>query len=454
MIRGDAIPERNSADWSSLSPLAPQILVRPTSAEEVSAILRICGQAGMPVVPQGGLTGVSGGARPVANSVALSLERLVGIEEIDEAASTITVRAGTPLEAVQKAAADRGLYFPLDLGARGSCAVGGNVSTNAGGNRVLRYGMMRDLVLGMEVVLPDGTVLTNLNKMLKNNTGYDLRQLFIGAEGTLGVVTRLVLRLFPQPVCTLAALCGVTDFDRVLRLLAGARKRLGPSLSAFEVMWDDYWQVAARRVPGVRDPLDGDHPFHVLVELQGSDAEIDGQRFQSWMEAEFEAGTVADAALSQSLADVESFWGSRDAASEFIRVLGPHLAFDISLSVGDMDAYAQACRRTLAERIEGAQSMFYGHIADGNLHIIAWVPGAPQQPDTEIYDVIYGLVRKFGGSVSAEHGIGLTKKGFLGYSRSDEEIALMRTIKQALDPSNIMNPGKIFDMPGDAQRPA
>ncbi|GAB5376449.1 MAG: FAD-binding oxidoreductase [Acuticoccus sp.] len=451
MSCGDAIPERNNADWSSLSPLAPAILVRPTCAGDVAAVLRICGQAGVPVVPQGGLTGLSGGARPVAGGVALSLERFVGVEEVDVAASTMTVRAGTPLEVVQKAAAERGLYFPLDLGARGSCAIGGNVSTNAGGNRVIRYGMMRDLVLGMEVVLPDGTVLTNLNKMLKNNTGYDLRQLFIGAEGTLGVVTRLVLRLFPQPISTLAAVCGVSDFDGVLQLLAGTRKRLGPSLSAFEVMWDDYWQVAVS-VPGVRDPLTGGHPFHVLVELQGSDAEIDTQRFESWIEAEFEAGAVADAALSQSLADVAAFWGSRDAASEFIRVLGPHLAFDISLSVGDMDAYAQACRTRLAKRIEGCLSMFYGHIADGNLHIIAWVPGAPAQPDTEIYDVIYGLVREFGGSVSAEHGIGLTKKSFLPYSRSEAELELMRTIKRALDPANIMNPGKIFDLPSHTQR--
>ncbi|WMS45010.1 FAD-binding oxidoreductase [Acuticoccus sp. MNP-M23] len=450
-MRGDAIPARNNADWSSLSPQPPAILVRPTSTEDVAHVLRICSEAGMPVVPQGGLTGVSGGARPVAGCVALSMERFVGVENIDEAASTMTVRAGTPLEVVQKAAAERGLYFPLDLGARGSCAIGGNVSTNAGGNRVIRYGMTRDLVLGMEVVLPDGTVLTNLNKMLKNNTGYDLRQIFVGAEGTLGVVTRLVLRLFPQPVSTLAAVCGVADYGRVLALLAGARKRLGPSLSAFEVMWADYWEVAARRVPNVRDPLEGDHPFHVLVELQGSDEDIDGQRFQSWIEAEFEAGTVTDAALSQSLADVAAFWGSRDAASEFIQVLGPHLSFDISLSVGDMDAYAAACRDRLAARIDGCQAMFYGHIADGNMHIIAWVPGAPKQPDTEVYDVIYGLVREYGGSVSAEHGIGLTKKNYLSYSRSEPELALMRTIKRALDPGNIMNPGKVFDMPATGE---
>lgn len=444
------IPERYHSDWSSLGSQSPSVLVRPRTTLQVSQILQACSQTKTPVVPQGGLTGVSGGAQPTESCVVVSLDRMSGIDEIDPAASTMTVWAGTPLETVQKAAMEHSLYFPLDLGSRGSCVLGGNLSTNAGGNRVLRYGMMRDLVLGMEVVLPDGTVLTNLNKMMKNNTGYDLKQLFIGAEGTLGVVTRIVLRLYPLPASTHVALCGVPDYASVLQLLSEARRHLGPGLAAFEVMWKDYWDVATRQVPGIRMPLETDQPLVVLVETHGS-AEADGGRFQDVMEGCLEAGTIDDAVLSQSLADAADFWGCRDAASEFIKVLGPHLSFDISLSVGDMDAYARALRQRLAEGVPGCRTLFYGHIADGNLHIIAWVPDAHPQPDKMVCDIVYDLVRVFRGSVSAEHGIGLTKKPYLEFSRSKAEIDLMRTIKKAIDPANIMNPGKIFDMGGASQ---
>ncbi|MFO1327838.1 MAG: FAD-binding oxidoreductase, partial [Rubrivivax sp.] len=242
VLIGDEVPERNRNDWSSQLPTQPLAVVRPSDAAGVSAALKACRAAGLKAVPQGGLTGLCGGARPEDGWVAISMERLVGIDEIDPDACTMTVRAGTPLEAVQRAAADAGLYFALDLGSRGSCAIGGNLSTNAGGNRVIRYGMARELVLGLEWVLPDGTVVTSLNKMLKNNAGYDLKHLFIGSEGTLGIVTRVVLRLHPQPACTMAALAALPDYDGVRRLLAEARRGLGPLLSAFEVMWPDYWQ--------------------------------------------------------------------------------------------------------------------------------------------------------------------------------------------------------------------
>ena len=257
VLIGDDVPARNANDWGAQPPQRPIAVIRPVDAAGVSAALKACRAAGLPVVPQGGLTGLCGGARPGPGWVALSLERLVGIEEIDADACTMTVRAGTPLETVQRAAADAGLFFALDLGARGSCAIGGNLSTNAGGNRVIRYGMARDLVLGLEWVLPDGTVCTSLNKMLKNNAGYDLKQLFIGSEGTLGVITRIVLRLHPQPVCTMAALVAVADYDGARNLLKQARRGLGPLLSAFEAMWPDYWQLVTGRMgvrPGVLGP--------------------------------------------------------------------------------------------------------------------------------------------------------------------------------------------------------
>ena len=444
VLAGDDIPARNEQDWSTLGPLRPLAVVRPATQAGVAAAMRICAAHGVPVVPQGGLTGLCGGGQPVAGGVAISLERLVGIEEIDPASATMTVRAGTTLQAVQQAAADAGFYCALDLGARGSCAIGGNLSTNAGGNRVIRYGMAREMVLGIEVVLPDGTLMTSLNKMLKNNAGYDLKQLFIGSEGTLGIITRAVLRLFPKPACTMAALCGLGDYDAVLRLLASAKRGLGPLLSAFEVMWPDYFDMATGRVAGVRRPVQGRHGFYVLVEAQGNDAAGDPGRFEAWLAAEIEGGVVADAAVAQSLADVAAFWGSRDAAAEFKQVLGPHASYDIGLPVGAMDDYAEACRAALASEIPGCVSFFYGHIADGNMHIIACVPGGQEQPFDAMDSIVYRLVQASGGTVSAEHGIGLKKKAFLPYSRTPQELALMRTIKAAIDPAGILNPGKIF----------
>jgi FAD/FMN-containing dehydrogenase len=444
LIGADA-PDRNRADWSTQPPVQPLAVVRPLDAAGVSKALRACRATGVPVVPQGGMTGLCGGARPEAGWVALSLERMVGIEEIDAASATMTVRAGTPLEIVQRAADDAGLFFPLDLGARGSCAIGGNLSTNAGGNRVIRYGMARDLVLGLEVVLADGTVVTGLNKMLKNNAGYDLKHLFVGSEGTLGVITRIVLRLFPRPGCTMAALCALPDYAAVVRLLASARQNLGPLLSAFEAMWPDYWEVATERLR-VRSPVGNGHGAYVLVEAQGMDSAIDRPRFETWLERLLEDGALADAAVAQSLADSESFWALRDACADFPQALGPNISYDIGLPVAQMDRYVQRCKAALADRIPGCLSVHYGHVGDGNLHLVVWVPGlgVEAQPKDAMDQVVYGLVREFGGTVSAEHGIGTVKKRWLGHARSAEEIALMKTLKSALDPQRLLNPGKVL----------
>ena len=444
VLFGDDIPARNESDWSVLAPSRPLAVLRPDSPEGVAAAVRICVGHGIAIVPQGGLTGLCGGAQADGASIALSLERLTGIEEIDTAAATITVRAGTPLQVVQQAAEQAGFFCPLDLGARGSCTIGGNLSTNAGGNRVIRYGMAREMVLGLEAVLPDGTLVTSLNKMVKNNAGYDLKQLFVGSEGTLGIITRAVLRLHPQPGCTLAALCGLSSYDRVLDLLNAARRGLGPILSAFEVMWPDYWSVVTEKVPNVRSPIGGGHACYVLVEAQGTDAAIDGPRFQEWLEHLAETGVVADAAVAQSLADVKAFWGVRDACAEFPMAIGPHQSFDIGLPVAEMDRYVTACAAEMQRRIPGVLALFYGHIGDGNLHIVACLPGAAVQPKETIEEVVYGCVRQFGGTVSAEHGIGTTKKRWLSYTRTPVELALMRTIKAALDPRNLLNPGKVL----------
>ncbi|MEO8807633.1 MAG: FAD-binding oxidoreductase, partial [Burkholderiaceae bacterium] len=318
-------------------------------------------------------------------------------------------------------------------------------STNAGGNRVIRYGMARELVLGLEWVLPDGTIVTSLNKMMKNNAGYDLKQLFIGSEGTLGVITRIVLRLHPQPGCTMSALCALPDYAAVVRLLGAARRGLGPLLSAFEVMWPDYWDVVTRRV-GVRAPVASGLGLYVLVEAQGTDETIDGPRFAAWLEQLMEAGELADAAVAQSIGDTQQFWALRDACAEFSPTLGPHVSYDVALAVRDMGAFVTQCKAALAAQIPGCESVYYGHIGDGNLHLVSWVEGlaVEDQPKQRMDEVIYGLVRDFKGSVSAEHGIGTAKKPYLGHARSPEEIALMRTLKQALDPMNLLNPGKVI----------
>ena len=269
--------------------------------------------------------------------------------------------------------------------------------------------------------------------------------MFIGSEGTLGVITRIVLKLHPKPGCTMAAVCALPDYAAVVKLLARARRGLGPLLSAFEVMWPDYWQVVTERV-GVQSPVKGRHGAYVLVEAQGTDETIDGPRFQAWMESLLEEeALLADAAVAQSIADVQSFWALRDACAEFFQVLGPHISYDIGLPVKAMDDYARRSAPALAARIPGCEVVHYGHIGDGNLHLVSWVTGLPieRQPKEAMDAIIYGLVRDMGGSVSAEHGIGTMKKKWLGHARSEAEIALMRTLKAALDPQGLLNPGKV-----------
>src|SRR5215472_11792782 len=267
---GEAVERRYFCDWSAIDPAPPRALLRPRNAHEVSTALRLCHAAGQGVVPQGGLTGLAGGATPRAGDIVLSLERLAGIEEIDRAAATITVGAGTPLEQAQRAAEDAGFLLALDLGARGSCQVGGNLSTNAGGNRVIRYGMAREQVLGLEVVLADGTILTSLNKMLKNNTGYDIKQLFIGAEGTLGLITRAVLRLHARPLSRATAFVALPAYTAVVTLLRRAQRELG-EISAYEAMWGGFYDFIANHPTIKRKPLPDGHPFYALIEYSGAD---------------------------------------------------------------------------------------------------------------------------------------------------------------------------------------
>lgn len=444
VLHGAALDERYLGDWMCSAPAGtPLAVVRPKTTAEVSAVLKACHAHQVPVVPQGGLTGLAGGAVPVPGCVALSLERMDQIEEIDPAAATLSVQAGTPLQVIQEAAHDAGFLFPLDLGARGSCRIGGNLSTNAGGNRVLRYGMTRDLVLGLEVVLADGTVLTHMNKMLKNNTGYDLKQLFIGSEGTLGVITRVVLRLYPQPRSTCTALCAVQDYAAVLQLLGHVKSGLGSTLSAFEMMWPDFYEYAIGGLPHLGEPLPRGSGGYVLVEAMGTDQVSDQERFETVLGEAIEMGCVQDAVIAQNEADVHALWKVRDASGEFHQTFWPHVGFDVSIPTGQLGDFVEACKARLQSSWPEVETVFFGHVGDANVHIAVRV-GRDAQPEEAIEQAVYGLVGEWQGSISAEHGIGQLKRPYLKYSRQPAELALMRQIKQAMDPLGILNPGKVL----------
>jgi FAD/FMN-containing dehydrogenase len=418
-------------------------LTYPRNTAQVSKILRYCNNHSIAVQPQGGLTGLAGGAVPIGPCVIVSLERMRAIKELDVAAGTITVEAGVVMEAVQKAADAAELFFPLDLGGRGSCQIGGNVSTNAGGNRVLRYGMARDLVLGVEAVLADGTVIDALRKVIKNNSGYDLRQLFIGAEGTLGIITAVVLRLFPKPRSVCIGICAVDDYPAVLELLRRARVGFGATLSAYEVMWPDFYELGTVAL-GRKPPLALGAGVYVLIETLGTDLDADQARYESVIGEAMEAGIVKDAIIAQSQREATELWAVRDSPGEWQKgAHWPQLGFDVSVPTGEIGPLAVEISTALKSRWPQLIAVFFGHVADGNLHVSVRMSGHAI-PELEIEEAVYSIVAKRRGSISAEHGIGSLKIPFLHFSRSPEEMALMRSIKKAMDPKGIMNPGKIF----------
>lgn len=433
-------------DWSGEKGEAPLAVVRPKTTEDISQILALCHQARCAVIPQGGLTGLAGGATVRGQAIALSMERLKGVIELDGDSATMTVWAGTPLESIQQAAAEAGYLFALDLGARGSCQIGGNAATNAGGNRVIRYGMTRDLILGLEVVQADGTILSMLNKMAKNNAAFDLKHLFIGSEGTLGVISKLVLRLHPQVNGANTALIALPDFSSVTRLLRYAQQELSGLVSAFEVMWQDYYQIATT-VGGSRAPISAEYPLYVLMDMQSTNPEQSAEQFEAVLEHAFNEGWAVDAAIAQSHADAEDFWALRDAVSEILPHYAPTINFDISFPISRIGEGVEQLRNAIMEYDSSLTTMFFGHVGDGNIHLLVGpIPNGDKSIEHAIEKRCYEITQRLNGSVSAEHGIGLHKKPWLSYSRTEAELALMRTLKQALDPHNILNPGKVFDL--------
>lgn len=419
-------------------------LVRPADTDEVSRVLRWCHEQGVRIVAQGGLTGLVHGADAGPDEVILSLERMRAIEIIDPVQRTATVQAGVVLQALQEAVEPHGLMFPLDLGARGSATLGGTAATNAGGNRVIRYGMMRDMVLGLEAVLADGSIVSSMNGLIKNNAGYDLKHLFIGSEGTLGVITRLVLRLRERPSTTNMAFVALANFDAVAKFLKHMDRALGGTLSAFEVMWQSFYRLVTTTPAKGKPPLSQEYPYYALVESQGADRELDARRFNAAMESALEAGLIVDAAISQSDADCHSFWSLRDDVAQ-IMIGGVPVTFDVSLPIAAMEHYTRTLRDALPQAIGEHRLWIFGHLGDGNLHIIVQVkPQDVLALRPKIEALVYTPLAALRGSVSAEHGIGLEKRTYLGVSRGEREIALMAALKAALDPKDILNRGKVL----------
>ncbi len=443
ILSGNALSGRSAGFWKG-GDFQALALVRPRSVDEVCAVLKLCNDAHQPVVPIGGLTGLAEAHVSGPAEIALSLERMNMIGDVDTLGRTVTVQAGAVLENVQTHVADAGLLFPLDMGARSSCSIGGNIATNAGGNRVIRYGMMRDLVLGLEAVLADGTVVSSMNGFIKNNTGYDLRQLFVGAEGTLGVVTGAVLRLYEAPVGVGTALLAVPNWEAVLALMRQCDRALGGGLVAFEVMWQNFFELNTGQYADAEAPFATKAPYYVLLEMFESDPEADTARLESLLGACIEDGMVVDGVVAKSEDERRRLWDIRESFEAEFRAFGGSIGYDISLPQRDMKDYVDTVTRAVTKRWPEAGVYAFGHVGDGNLHFSVVNVGYDPHPDIDY--CVYEPLRAYGGSVSAEHGIGLEKKEFLEISRSPAEIAVMRTIKLALDPNGILNPGKVFDL--------
>jgi FAD/FMN-containing dehydrogenase len=442
LLTGKDVHARAAGIWDP-SPLEADLLLRPRTTDEVAAILALCHAQGQPVVPHGGLTGLVKGAQTRAGDLVLSTERMTEIEDVDAAGRTMTVQAGVTLQAAQEAAEAVGLQLALDLGARGSCTIGGNLATNAGGNRVIRYGMARDQVLGLEAVLADGTVLSSMNHMIKNNAALDLKQLFIGSEGILGLITRAVLRLRERPASRCTALVAVEDLESVVQLLKHCDARLGGTLSAFEVMWQDFYRLVTGPGASRNPPIEDHHPLYVLIESEGGDAEGDQARFEAVLGDALETALVTDAIIAASGREREALWALRDDV-ELTNSRGPSFTFDVSLRVADMEDYLEDVRSRLGVEFPEAEVWVFGHLGDGNLHIVVATGSGDDVTRRRVEEAVYTPLANIGGSISGEHGIGLEKKPWLHLSRSEAEIATLKTLKATLDPRGILNPGKVI----------
>ncbi|MEM1288805.1 MAG: FAD-binding oxidoreductase [Pseudomonadota bacterium] len=439
-------------EWRDLFVGRAAAVVLPKTVEEVSQLVTFALNERIPLVPQGGNTGLVGGQTPdqTGRAIVLSLSKLNRIREVDPVGNTMTVDAGLVLERAQIAADKVGRLFPLTLGSQGSCQIGGNLSTNAGGTGVLAYGNTRDLVLGLEVVLPDGQIWNGLSKLRKNNTGYDLKNLFIGAEGTLGVITGATLKLYPKPKGTRTAFVGLQSPQASLELLALLQGSSGNALTGFELMPRIGLDFVLRHAEGSRDPLPSTHPWYVLAEVSsGRSEEAAEEDLSNGLEQAYQRGIVASAAISQSLAQSTSFWAIRHAMSEVQKAEGGSIKHDVSVPVDAVPEFLERAIQAVKTLSPDCRPVPFGHVGDGNIHFNVSQPPTADREDflslwAAMNELVHGIVVELGGSISAEHGIGQLKRDLLPAVKAPVELELMRKLKNALDPNGLMNPGKLL----------
>lgn len=439
-----------TTDWLGKWSGATPVVVRPKTTTEVAAVVRLCHQTRMPVVTQGGNTGMSGAATPDASNsqVILSLTRMSRIRDVDPLNNTITVDAGVTLQQVQQAAADVGRMFPLSLGSQGSCTIGGNIATNAGGSGVLRYGNTRDLVLGLEVVLPDGRVWNGLRALRKDNTGYDLKNIFIGSEGTLGVITAAVLKLFPAVQRRQTAWIGFDSLESVVQALRHLQVACGDSLTAFEMMTCPSLALVLEHLQSARSPIEKTLPFHVLAEVS-QNAMQTGELFESALADLIAQGLALDAAIASSQSQAGAMWALREGISAAQVAAGHAIKHDIALPISSLPQFVREADALCAQARPDYTVINFGHIGDGNLHYNVLVPNSVSDSEYEsavrqLNRLVHDLVAQYSGSISAEHGVGQLRRDELKRYKSSVEMDLMMTIKRSLDPNHLMNPGKLL----------
>jgi FAD/FMN-containing dehydrogenase len=433
--------ETRSCDPFSHVPIASPYVVRPSTTGQVADVVRVCRRRGVSIVMHGGVTGVCGGAFADADSIVLSLERMNRVEEISTVDEVAVVEAGVIVEALHDAAAEHDLFYPIDLGAKGSATIGGTLATNAGGNHVLRWGMTRANVLGIEAVLADGTIVSAMNRMIKNNTGYDLKQLLIGSEGTLGIITRAVLKLVPAPTTQEVAFVAAQGMREVISLLKLARRL--PSLSAFEVMWADYYELMAASGSG-RRPLEPGYPYYVLIETMGYDEQTDADRFARFIEAATEQGLIADGVLAHSERQKRELWHVREGSEIIVREFKRIASFDVSVPLSDMESFTHAVNEALRAQFSGVRITTFGHLGDNNIHFGISIGDDTRERTVEIERVVFGVLERYPGALTAEHGVGQLKREFLPRHKHPGEMAMMRALRDALDPDRRFNPDVLF----------